>query len=34
MSDKYGSWTVAELKLELKKRNAKSTGKKEALMER
>jgi SAP domain len=34
MVDKYGSWTVIELKNELKNRNAKCVGKNEALIER
>lgn len=34
MSVNYGEWTVADLKLELKKRKARITGRKEALIER
>jgi hypothetical protein len=34
MCSKYESWTLVELKNELKKRGFKSTGKKKALFER
>ncbi|RVE44233.1 hypothetical protein evm_011132 [Chilo suppressalis] len=34
MTEKYGSWTVCELKKELRRRNARLTGKKEDLIER
>lgn len=34
MVEKYGRWSVKELKTELKERNAKCVGKKEALIER